>query len=497
MTAPPPKKGSSFFTNILKLVSGTTVAQVITILTAPILTRLFTPEAFGLLNVFTSLVGIVAIVVCLRYEYAIVLAEDDADAANLFTLCLLIALGISATTGLLLLIFGHSLVNLLKAPHLYGYLWLIPIGLLIQGLFAALNYWNSRSKHFGRLSIARVSASITTSVLPMLLAFIGLANASSLVFSWLAGTFIFTCVLGAQVLRGNGTIKFWFVNRARLLANLKRYRKFPLVDSWSSFINNLAWQLPSLVLLYFFSEAVVGYYSLSNRLILLPMTLLGSSIAQVFYQKTTELRSNPENLSRSVELVFRRLAAIGLFPALVLAITGPELFKIIFGANWMEAGRYAQILSPWMFMLFISSPLTILFATLERQELALIVNAVILVTRFTALAIGGLTDNIFVTLILWSGTGVLVYGGLALWLLRLTQVQWASALRSVGQYCIYASIPALLLVFMKIVLTPSAIWFIILTALLSLGYYIIVLAKDHPMRSYFLALLPQKTSHPG
>jgi O-antigen/teichoic acid export membrane protein len=227
------------------------------------------------------------------------------------------------------------------------------------------------------------------------------------------------------------------------------------------------------------------------------MTLVGNALAQAFYQRSAELRSNPVNLSKSVELVFRRLAAIGLFPALVLGIAGPELFSIIFGANWIEAGRFAQILSPWMFILLITSPLTILFATLERQELALIVNIIILSTRFGALVIGGLTHNIYLTLIIWSGTGVLIYGGLALWLLRLTHVLWASAFRTILQYVLYASLPALLLVAAKKAFIPSPIWLVIFTAVVSLAYYTIVLAKDNSMREYLLALLPQRTSHPG
>ena len=248
MTAPITKKRSSFFTNVLKLVSGTTVAQAITIVTAPILSRLFAPESFGVLSVFTSLVSIIAIVICLRYEYSIVLTEDDKDAMNIFVLCLLIALGISGIAGTVILLFGHKLVDLLNAPNLYPFLWIIPIGLMIQGFFAALNYWNARTKHFGRLSIARVAASVTTSALPMLLAILGHANTASLVYSWLAGTFIFTFVLGGQVFRDKRRIIINHIQAGRMVANLKRYRKFPLVDSWSSFINNFSWQLPSLLL---------------------------------------------------------------------------------------------------------------------------------------------------------------------------------------------------------------------------------------------------------
>lgn len=111
MTAPTLNKRSSFFSNVLKLVSGTTLAQVITILSAPIISRLFAPQAFGVLNVFTSIAGIVSIVICLRYEYAIILPEDDTDAINIFALCLIIAFGISAVAGVILLIVGHPLVN--------------------------------------------------------------------------------------------------------------------------------------------------------------------------------------------------------------------------------------------------------------------------------------------------------------------------------------------------------------------------------------------------
>jgi hypothetical protein len=150
-----------------------------------------------------------------------------------------------------------------------------------------------------------------------------------------------------------------------------------------------------------------------------------------------------------------------------------------------------------MFILFISSPLSNLFATLERQELALMVNSVILGTRFVALIIGGLTHNIYLTLIIWSASGVLVYGGLALWLLKLTQVSWAMAFRNVFQYVLFAAIPALLLVLVKIPLTPFPIWLLIFTALVTLAYYAVVLIKDRSLRDYLLAFLPQRASQRG
>ncbi len=492
MTAPASTQRNSFFTSMLKLVSGTTLAQAITIVTAPIITRLFSPEAFGVLYVFTSVVTIVSVIICMRYEFAIVLPEDNDDAANIVGLCLLIAFGISLVVGLFMLLAGRPLVNLLNAPNLYGYLWLIPVALMTQGFFAAMNYWNTRTRRFGRLSIARVCASLTTSALPILLALIGQATAASLIFSYVVGTLVFAGVLGFQVLKESAALFYRSIQRSRIITNLKRYRKFPLVDSWGNFINNLSWQLPSLMLLYFFSETVVGYYSLSNRLILLPLTLVGTSIAQVFYQRSAELRSNPVNMAKSVQLLFQRLTAVGLFPAVVLAVAGPQLFGIVFGAGWVEAGRYAQILSPWMFVLFISSPLGSLFNTLERQELSLYVNIFILLTRFVALAIGGLTHNVFITLIIWSATGVVVYGGFTYLLLRLVQVSWIIALRTIGQFVLYAILPAILLIVATDLLSTSMLVFIIVAVIITLAYYAVILASDRALLNYFLNLLPKR-----
>jgi len=485
--SPTPRRKSRFAGDVLKLVGGTTLAQAITVLTAPMLARLYSPAIIGTQAVLASLVGILTAIVCLRYEFAILLPKDDEEAANVAATAFLSALFVSSIAALALIPNQDHVAKLLRAPELGAFIWLVPIALLEQGIFQIMNYWNSRMRHFGRLSIARVAASATTSTFQLGLAAIGKATLGSLTGAWIAGTSVFTGTLTAQVLREAWPLFRQSIHWTQIRTSLVRYRKFPLVDLWGGLINTISWQLPTLMLSAFFSQTIVGYYSLSNRVILLPMTLVGGAIAQVFSRRAAELRHNPELLRTTVEKVFRWLVALGLFPALLLTIAGRELFAIVFGENWVEAGRFAQILGMWVFFLFISSPLSNLFAILERQELALVVHSAILLTRVCALMIGGLHKNIYLTLGIWSGTGVLVYGGLSLWNLHLARASWRKALFTILKYGSYA-LPLLgILLFCQWRQTTHEI-IAAMAVLVSGVYYGGLLYRDAEIRDFLLNL---------
>ncbi len=150
MSSPEPTRSSSFTTDVLKLVTGTTFAQVITILASPLLTRLYGPEAFGFLALFTSITSIIGVIACMRYELAIMLPKTDEEAVNLLGLCLLCVAVVSGLTVPALYFGGDVLLSLLRAPGLGPYLIPVPLVVFISGVYLVLNYWNSGTKHFGR-----------------------------------------------------------------------------------------------------------------------------------------------------------------------------------------------------------------------------------------------------------------------------------------------------------------------------------------------------------
>lgn len=160
----PPPKPSTFATDVLKLVTGTTFAQIIAVLASPLLTRLYGPEAFGFLALFTSITSIIGVVACMRYELAIMLPKTDEEAANLLGLSVLCVVVVSGLTVPALYFGGDAILSLLRAPRPGSYLVLVSPFVFISGAFLALNYWNSRTKHFGRLSVARVTSSLAAAL---------------------------------------------------------------------------------------------------------------------------------------------------------------------------------------------------------------------------------------------------------------------------------------------------------------------------------------------
>lgn len=421
-------KQSEFGFDVMKLAGGTTIAQAITVLSLPILARLYPADAFGTAGLFTSLVTIASVIACLRYEFAIMLPSSDEEAANVFGIAFMTPLLFGVLGAIFLVFAGNELVTLLNAPALLNYLWLLPIALWLAGMYQALNYWNSRSKRFGRLSVALVGASATSTTLQLTAGVAGQATAGGLIVGSTAGTAVATGALGIQIWRDQSRLLRDSIRPRRMRQNLLRFRKFPLVDSWGALVNNLAWQMPLLLLSVFFTQTIVGYYAMAFRTIQLPMALIGISIGQVFYQRASVARNDPEALSSVVLSVFDKLVVIMMIPGIFLTILGQDLFTVVLGKQWAEAGFYVQLLGPWTLVWFIASPLSSLFSVLEYQGRALVVHLSVLLSRTAALIIGGVNQNIELALLLFSASGILVYGGVLVWVMKLSGVPIRAAL---------------------------------------------------------------------
>jgi O-antigen/teichoic acid export membrane protein len=294
-------------------------------------------------------------------------------------------------------------------PKLLPYLWLVPVAVLFNGLFVALNYWNTRTKQFTRLSIAQVTSQLTTTSVSVGAGLAGHATFSAMIGASIGGQAVAVAALGTQIWCDNGRFLVESIRWREMVSGLKRHRNFPIFTTWSSLLNTASWQLPILMLGAFFSPVVVGFYALGFRILQMPMSLIGGAIRQVFLQRASAERASVE-LARLVQWLFQRLVVLTLLPSLILAVVGRDLFSVVLGANWAEAGIYAQILAPWALVWFISSPLSSLCYVLENQKEEMGIQAAIFLGRLLAIALGGLLGQPRMAIALFAVSGMLTYG---------------------------------------------------------------------------------------
>lgn len=471
------EKKASFVSDVLTLAGGTTFAQILTILAAPVLTRLYGPEDFGVWALYISITSIITIIACLRYEYSIMLPESDEEAVNLLGLSLLAVFAVTGLTVPFVWYFKAPIVDLLNAPQIGDYLWLVPPFVFVNGAFLALNHWNSRTKLFKRLSFSRVSSSVSTTATQITL---GLAShpptAAGLIGGSVAGQSVATFVLGGQIWRDDKNLITKSLSWKKIYEGSIRHRNLPLIDSWSALMNAISWQLPAFLLSAFFAPAVVGFYSLGFRLLQLPMSFIGGSISQVFYQRASRATSDG-TLNVLVENVFRMLVIIGMFPILILTIVGSDVFTVIFGSAWTEAGVYAQILSLWAFIWFISSPLSTIYLVVEEHHFGFSYNFFNLTTRFLSLTIGGILGSARIALILFSVSGIIVYGYLCLKMMYYSGVKTSKALKIVFSNLILFIPAGAVLTALKTA-GIDQILLVVISGLIICIYYLYILKTD-------------------
>ena len=483
-TAEKPSKNEkkvSFVSDVLTLAGGTTFAQILTILVAPVLTRLYGPEDFGVWALYLSIASIISVIACLRYELSIMLPESDEEAVNLLGLSFFAVLVITSLTVPFVWYFKAPIIDLLNAPQIGDYLWLVPPFVFVNGVFLALNNWNSRTKLFKRLAFSRVSSSVSTTATQITL---GLAEhpptATGLIGGSLAGQSVATFVLGGQIWRDDRKLITKSLSWKKIYDGAIRHRKLPLIDSWSALMNSISWQLPAFLLSAFFAPAVVGFYSLGFRLLQLPMSFIGGSISQVFFQRASRAVSNG-TLSTLVENVFRMLVLIGMFPILILTIVGSDVFTVIFGSAWTEAGVYAQILSLWAFIWFISSPLTTIYLVVEELHFGFNYNFFNLTTRFLSLTIGGMLGSARIALVLFSISGIVVYGYLCLKMMYYSGVKTSRALKIVLSNLVLFTPAGAVLVALKTA-GINQVLLVVISGLIICIYYLYILKTDKQVK---------------
>ncbi|MEM2676043.1 MAG: oligosaccharide flippase family protein [Candidatus Bathyarchaeia archaeon] len=353
-----------FGRGVAVLTGGTALGQAVTVLASPILTRLYTPDDFGVLAVYSSILNVFSVIASWRYEMALPLPEKDELVINLVTLSLGIAGLMSLLMGLGVGLLGDHIVWWINAPILRSYLWLLPMGIFLVGSYQVFNYWAVRQKDFSVIAKTRLYQGIGSGFTQIVAGLLNIGPVGLLIGHILgqsAGLF-------TLALRFFKHYKITALNINNISFVARRYKRFPLLSVWPAFINSLGLQLPILALSGLYGAQVTGWFALTNRVFGVPLAIVSASTASVFVGQAAEYLRSGKKLDILFWKVIRQQSFIGI-PMLLFVPLSLTIFSSIFGQNWEQSGIYASVWIPAIVANFIASPTGGILDILERQDL--------------------------------------------------------------------------------------------------------------------------------
>lgn len=358
---------SEFSRNVLTLLTGTTIAQAIPIAITPILTRLYTAEDFGLLALFVAITTILGSIANGRYELAIMLPEKDEDAINIAALGLLTAAALSLILFILTLLFNQAIVNLLGNQEIGSWLYFVPFVVLMTGLFNILNYLNTRKKLYKDVAKASVYKATAMASVQSGVGFIK-TGATGLITGQILSQIVANYRMAKNTQQNYDLNKLKKTEIKRLA---KRYIDFPKFSMWAVLANSLAYNLTNILISIYYSVATLGLYSLAQKMLGMPASLIGSSIGQVYFQEATKEKQETGKAVKTFKKTSKKLFILSVAMFTPLYFILPTVFEWVFGQEWRVAGEYAQITLPFVAAQFISAALSNTNNIFEKQKIAL------------------------------------------------------------------------------------------------------------------------------
>lgn len=342
------------------------MAQILGVVSAPFLTRIYHPTDFGALQVFISVMALMMVAASGRYEIAVLLPEDDQSAIDLLVLSMICVCVTAILCGGVVVICHYHWILPSNMLILRGLLWLLPFSILGGGVYQSLNYWAMRRDDYKQIAKSKFTQA-STQVVTQLGAGLAMHGPFGLLLGDAVGRMSGSGRFARNLWKGYGN-HLRAVRIRNMFRLAARYREYPLVSMWGTLINMSGLALPALFLAQYYGTRETGCFGLVNRVLGVPAGLIGISIAQVYISEAAKLsRSDPQRLMHIFLKTTRHMIYLGLAPCIGFAVIAPWLFEHIFGHPWRDAGEYARYLAFMFYASFINSPVTQTLNVLERQ----------------------------------------------------------------------------------------------------------------------------------
>jgi len=461
----------SFLGNVLKIASGTLLAQSLGYLFLPFITRLYTPENFGEFGIFMAMFGLISPLLGGKFEVALVLEKDKIQKMNLYLLSAIITLFISVISFLVFFFFRDIIISFFSLAINKNLLVILPFSLLLYGLYQANRFLLISNNSFGKISKTIILEKIVTIGSKLIL---GLFKPSSLgliisdILAKIAAVFYTTLVIIKYRLYVS---LFKYFYKDEVVKLIKKYKKFPTYELMGDWFNSISNNIPLLIMAFFFNNNIIGFYIFSNSTLKQIIALTSQNFGSVYYKKVSEI-SEIERKPFTLKLI-KQLSVFGILPFVIIAIGAPEIFSFFFSEKWYTAGLYAQIMSPYLFLIFLLKPINSLYRVYDCQDKSLFFNIINFILSCLAVIVGGLTKNDTHTIILISISGVLIYGYRYFWILNKMKITFGEVIKIIKKHLLISIVFLLCPIIVKMT-SDHVIYFLVTLVIFSIGYLLYV-----------------------
>lgn len=372
--------------NILSLSIGNTVAQIISFVIIIITAKIFTQSDFGDLAVVVGMAGILRVIITLRYETLIVPSITKEESKKKTLLCLLLALSITCFTVLInfLLSIFFDIDSILISS-------IIALSLAIQ--LIAENFLN-KSKRYNKIIFLKISQSLFIGVFAIIF---GISSVNSgLIYGQLLGLCLssFFAILFIKNV-------FKYFKDISLKNFLKNNIKTPKFLVPASFIEAINEQGTVILIAFLFLSDFAGYFSLSWRMAVVPITVISAAFSLIYFEKLSSLYNSESILTNVLISIWKKLFIFSMIFGVLIYFFIDEFVLLVLGNDWAKSADIISIIIFLIMARFISSPTSNIFIILKKLHINLIFSIFNLFVRFSSLIIGFYLSNVFLGIKIW------------------------------------------------------------------------------------------------